>query len=179
MNWLTKLTPPGVKNIFTKRDTPDDLWMRCPKSGEMVFSSDLPGLFHVTPAGHHMRIGPELRLDYTFGKGMWEELPLPEVPRDPLKRPGGRRCGDFHEGEVRQAARAALLEQRRIRAPDAPREVRRLAPRTRLAEEFRAPLHLAAIDRWHFRGGRAFPRAVGKHVQPRDRQLLHQGQRGR
>ena len=85
MNWLTKLTPPGVKNIFTKRDTPDDLWMRCPKSGEMVFSSDLPGLFHVTPAGHHMRIGPELRLDYTFGKGAWEELPVPDVPRDPLK----------------------------------------------------------------------------------------------
>ena len=85
MNWLSKITPPGVKNIFTKADTPDDLWMRCPKSGEMVFSSDLPGLLHVTPAGHHMRIGSELRLDYTFGGAPYTTLPLPGVVKDPLK----------------------------------------------------------------------------------------------
>jgi len=27
MNWLSKLTPPGVKDIFSKKDTPDNLWM--------------------------------------------------------------------------------------------------------------------------------------------------------
>jgi len=62
MNWLTKLTPPGVKNIFTKKDSPDNLWIKCPKSGEMVFSADLASLKHVTPAGHHLRIGPDMRL---------------------------------------------------------------------------------------------------------------------
>lgn len=85
MNWLSKLTPPGVKNIFTKKDSPDNLWIKCPKSGEMVFSSDLPGLLHVTPAGHHMRIGPELRMGYTFDQGEYEKIDTPEVPRDPLK----------------------------------------------------------------------------------------------
>ena len=85
MNWLTRLTPPGVKNIFTKTDTVDDLWIRCPKSGEMVFASDLPGLLHVTPAGHHMRIGPELRFSYTFDDDAYETLNLPGVVQDPLK----------------------------------------------------------------------------------------------
>ena len=85
MNWLQKLTPPGVKSIFTKKDTPDNLWIKCPKSGEMVFSADLPGLQHVTPAGHHMRIGPDLRLQYTFDDGKYEEIPTPDVARDPLK----------------------------------------------------------------------------------------------
>lgn len=85
MNWLTKLTPPGVKNIFSKKDTPDNLWIKCPKSGEMVFSADLPGLLHVTPAGHHMRIGPELRLAYTFDSGAYETVNIPEVAKDPLK----------------------------------------------------------------------------------------------
>ncbi len=85
MNWLTKLTPPGVKSIFTKRDTPDNLWLKCPKSGEMVFTADLPGLLHVTPAGHHMRIGPELRFSYTFDEGQYEVLPSPSVVADPLK----------------------------------------------------------------------------------------------
>ena len=85
MNWLTKLTPPGVKNIFTKKDSPDNLWIKCPKSSEMVFSADLPGLLHVTPAGHHLRIGPEMRLGYTFDDGEYTEIKIPEVAKDPLK----------------------------------------------------------------------------------------------
>lgn len=85
MNWLTKLTPPGVKSIFTKRDTPDNLWLKCPKSGEMIFTADLPGLLHVTPGGHHMRIGPELRFGYTFDDGQYESVPTPSVVADPLK----------------------------------------------------------------------------------------------
>jgi len=85
MNWLTKLTPPGVKNIFTKKDSPDNLWVKCPKSGEMVFHADLPGLMHVTPAGHHMRIDPELRMSYTFDDEQYETVATPEVAKDPLK----------------------------------------------------------------------------------------------
>ena len=85
MNWLTKLTPPGVKSIFTKRDTPDNLWLKCPKSGEMIFAADLPGLMHVTPAGYHMRIGPELRFGYTFDDEKYETFPTPTVVSDPLK----------------------------------------------------------------------------------------------
>jgi acetyl-CoA carboxylase carboxyl transferase subunit beta len=85
MNWLQKLTPPGVKSIFTKKDTPDNLWVKCPKSNEMIFAADLPGLFHVTPAGHHMRIGPKLRLQYTFDDGEYETVEIPAVAKDPLK----------------------------------------------------------------------------------------------
>lgn len=85
MSWLSKLAPPGVKNIFSKRDTPDNLWIKCPKSGEMVFQSDLKDNMHVTPAGHHMRIGPELRFAYTFDDAEFEKVAVPEVPKDPLK----------------------------------------------------------------------------------------------
>ena len=85
MNWLTKLRTPGVKSIFTKKDTPDNHWVKCPKSGEMVFSADLPGLLHVTPAGHHMRIGPQMRMEYTFDDGEYETVDIPDVVKDPLK----------------------------------------------------------------------------------------------
>ncbi|RKQ70835.1 acetyl-CoA carboxylase carboxyltransferase subunit alpha [Litorimonas taeanensis] len=85
MNWLTKITPPGVKSIFSKKDTPDNLWTKCPKSNEMVFTADLPGLLHVTPAGHHMRIGPKLRMEYTFDEGNFETVAIPDVAKDPLK----------------------------------------------------------------------------------------------
>ncbi len=85
MNWLSKLTPPGVKDIFSKKDSPDNLWLKCPKSGEMVFSADLPGLLHVTPAGHHLRIGPEMRMDYTFDEAAYSAVDIPDVAKDPLK----------------------------------------------------------------------------------------------
>lgn len=85
MNWFTKITPPGVKNMFSKKDSPDNLWVKCPKSGEMVFAADLPGLLHVTPAGHHMRIGPKDRFAYTFDDGQYSSIALPEVAKDPLK----------------------------------------------------------------------------------------------
>ena len=85
MNWLSKLTPPGVKSIFSKKDTPDNLWTKCPKSSEMVFTADLPAMLHVTPAGYHMRIGPKLRMEYTFDKGEYTTVPIPTVAKDPLK----------------------------------------------------------------------------------------------
>lgn len=85
MNWLDKLTPPGMKKIFSKRDTPENLWIKCPLSGEMVFHNDMQAGLHVTPAGHHMRIGPQLRFSYTFDDEKWEPVELPPVPVDPLK----------------------------------------------------------------------------------------------
>jgi acetyl-CoA carboxylase carboxyl transferase subunit beta len=84
MNWLSKITPPGMSKIFSKRDTPDNLWVKCPISGEMVFQKDLEAGQFVTPAGHHMRIGPAWRFQFTFDDA-FEELETPEVPRDPLK----------------------------------------------------------------------------------------------
>jgi acetyl-CoA carboxylase carboxyl transferase subunit beta len=84
MNWLSKITPPGMSKIFSKRDTPDNLWVKCPTSGEMVFHKDLEAGLFVTPAGHHMRIGPAWRFQFTFD-GDYTELDTPDVPKDPLK----------------------------------------------------------------------------------------------
>ncbi len=84
MNWLSKLTPPGMSKIFSKRDTPDNLWVKCPISDDMVFHKDLEAGQFVTPAGHHMRIGPAWRFQFTFD-GDYTELDTPEVPKDPLK----------------------------------------------------------------------------------------------
>jgi acetyl-CoA carboxylase carboxyl transferase subunit beta len=85
MNWLEKLTRPGVKKMFSKRETPENLWVKCPKSGEMVFHKDLEASMYVTPAGAHLRIGAEQRFAFTFDGGEYAQIPVPEAPRDPLK----------------------------------------------------------------------------------------------
>lgn len=85
MNWLSKISPPGVKKLFEKRDTPDNLWIKCPKSGELIYQKDLEAMLWVTPAGHHMKIGADVRFEHLFDGGKREEIVLPDVPKDPLK----------------------------------------------------------------------------------------------
>ena len=85
MNWISKVTPPGLKTILQKRETPDDLWVKCPISGELVYKTDLEENWHVTPAGAHLRISPRTRFRLFFDDERWEPIPLPDVPNDPLK----------------------------------------------------------------------------------------------
>jgi acetyl-CoA carboxylase carboxyl transferase subunit beta len=84
--WLARFAP-GVRKFSKKAatDTPENLWVKCPDSGDMIYRPDLEAALWVTPAGRHMRIGAALRLRYTFDDGAWETLPAPPVPEDPLQ----------------------------------------------------------------------------------------------
>lgn len=87
--WLSRIAP-GVRGAFSKRETPENLWVKCPDTGEMIFRSDLEAALWVTPAGRHMRIGPEARFKFTFDEGQYEVLPSPSVVEDPLKFSDGK-----------------------------------------------------------------------------------------
>ncbi len=82
--WLAKIAP-GVRNLVAKRDTPENLWVKCPDTGEMIYRPDLEAAWWVTPAGRHMRIGPKLRFAYTFDGGAFDAIAAPSTVDDPLK----------------------------------------------------------------------------------------------
>ena len=83
--WFARFAP-GVRRLTpAKRETPDNLWVKCPQTGEMVYRPELEAAQWVTPAGHHMRIGPKLRLAYTFDGGRHEIIAAPKVAEDPLQ----------------------------------------------------------------------------------------------
>lgn len=95
MSWLSNLTRPGVKRMFQKRETPDNLWMKCPSCQEMIFHRDLEVNQRVCQhCNHHMRIRPHERFPHLFDEGAFELLPLPETPQDPLKFRDERRYLD-------------------------------------------------------------------------------------
>src|SRR5476651_133500 len=81
--WLSKIAP-GVRRLVAKREAPDNLWVKCPDTGEMIYRPDLEASLWVTPAGRHMRIGPDLRFAYTFDGGVHDEIEAPQAPDDPL-----------------------------------------------------------------------------------------------
>ena len=84
--WLSRIAP-GVRNAFAKRETPENLWVKCPDTGEMIYRPDLEAALWVTPSGHHMRLGAAQRLQYTFDDGKFERISSPVVVEDPLKFP--------------------------------------------------------------------------------------------
>jgi acetyl-CoA carboxylase carboxyl transferase subunit beta len=94
MNWISNVVPPKIRS-FLKRETPENLWVKCPDSGELVFHKDLEAnLFVVPNSGYHMRIPALARLDSLFDDGAYENLPTPEVPADPLKFRDVKRYSD-------------------------------------------------------------------------------------
>ena len=84
--WLSRFAP-GVRRLVAKRETatPDNLWIKCPGTGEMVYRPELEAAQWVTPSGHHMRIGPKQRFAYTFDSGRHEVISSPRTAEDPLR----------------------------------------------------------------------------------------------
>jgi acetyl-CoA carboxylase carboxyl transferase subunit beta len=85
MNWISNVVPPKIRSLL-RRDTPENLWVKCPESGQLVFHKDLEANLMVVPgSGYHMAISAKARLASLFDDGRYDEIELPESPSDPLK----------------------------------------------------------------------------------------------
>ena len=86
MNWIDNVVRPKIRSFLNKRDVEDNLWVKCPESGEMVFHRDLESNQWVVPnSGYHMKIKAADRLTNFFDEGKYTKLALPSVAHDPLK----------------------------------------------------------------------------------------------
>ena len=96
MNWLSNFARPGLKKKSDedKRDTPDNLWVKDPLSGELIYRAELEQSCWVMPSGFHMRIGPDPRFKQMFDDATWQVIPLPKVAADPLKFKDDKRYVD-------------------------------------------------------------------------------------
>jgi acetyl-CoA carboxylase carboxyl transferase subunit beta len=72
--------------MLGRREVPENLWIKCPETGEMVFHRDLEENKWVIPqSGYHMKMPAKARLKDLFDGGIYEALPQPKVAQDPLK----------------------------------------------------------------------------------------------
>lgn len=86
MNWITNYVRPKINSILGRRDMPENLWIKDPESGEMVFHKDLEENQWVIPSsGHHLKISARERLKAFFDGGAYETIENPKVMTDPLK----------------------------------------------------------------------------------------------
>ena len=87
MNWIKNFVRPKIRGILgTKKDTPDNMWVKCPETGQMVFYRDLEAnLFVIPDSGVHMRMAPDVRMKLMFDDETWSEIEFPKAAIDPLK----------------------------------------------------------------------------------------------
>jgi acetyl-CoA carboxylase carboxyl transferase subunit beta len=96
VNWIKNFVRPKIRNFLgTRRDVAENMWVKDPESGQMVFYRDLEANQFVVPtSGYHMRMPPEARLKHMFDGGRYEEIAAPAVTADPLKFRDQRRYSE-------------------------------------------------------------------------------------
>ena len=95
MNWINSVVRPKIRGIWRKRDMPENLWVKCPESGQMVYYKDLEANQFVMPGSNfHMRMSATQRLASFFDDAEFQQIDVPEVPLDPLKFRDERRYTD-------------------------------------------------------------------------------------
>ena len=66
MNWLTNVVRPKIRNIL-RRETPENLWIKCPDSGQLVFYKDVEA---------NQFVIPELQLSHAHGRAGASQIDL-------------------------------------------------------------------------------------------------------
>ena len=95
VNWITNYVRPRINSMFGRREVPENLWIKCPETGAMVFHTDLQENKWVIPSsGYHMKMPARARLSDLFDNGTYEDLPQPKVAQDPLKFRDSKKYAD-------------------------------------------------------------------------------------
>lgn len=85
MNWIANYVRPRINSIFSRRETPENLWQKCDECGTMLFHRELSDNLNVcTSCGHHMQISPRNRFEALFDGGVFAEIKVPQPVADPL-----------------------------------------------------------------------------------------------
>jgi len=95
LSWISNVVRPKIRSLLNKREVSQNLWIKCPETGEMVFHRDLEANQFVIPgSGYHMRMTTKQRFDHFFDASQYDLIALPDVPVDPLKFRDERRYTD-------------------------------------------------------------------------------------
>ncbi len=95
MNWITDFVTPKVKSLFSKREMPENLWVKCESCSQMLFHRELAENLQVCPScGFHMAIIPRDRFRGLFDGGVFVEIDVPEPLADPLQFRDEKRYSD-------------------------------------------------------------------------------------
>ncbi len=85
MNWISNYVRPKIGAMFSRRDTPENLWRKCEDCGSMLFHKELSEAMFVCPnCGFHMNIPARDRFKHLFDGGLFSQIEVDDPIADPL-----------------------------------------------------------------------------------------------
>ena len=85
MNWISNYVRPRINSLFSRRETPENLWTKCDECGTMLFHRELADNLNVCPnCNNHMPISPRVRFQHLFDGGVFTEIAVSQPIADPL-----------------------------------------------------------------------------------------------
>src|SRR5215813_11496070 len=106
MNWLTNVVRPKIRSLL-RREVPENMWIKCPETGQLVFYKDVEANQFVIPSSnYHMRMGATARLKSMFDGEIWFDIGEP----DGLPVVIGVQDFDFMGGSLGMAAGEAIIK---------------------------------------------------------------------
>jgi acetyl-CoA carboxylase carboxyl transferase subunit beta len=110
MNWITNYVRPRINSIFSRRETPDNLWTKCDECGTMLFHREVSENLNVcTNCGHHMGISPRDRFKALFDGGVFSEIKVPAPTADPLHFRDQKKYPDRLKAAQKQTGEAEAM----------------------------------------------------------------------
>ncbi len=111
MNWISNYVRPKINSLFSRRETPENLWSKCPACGTMLFHRELKeNLCVCTNCDHHMAMSARDRLTALFDHGVFAEVDVPLPEPDPLSFRDQKRYPDRLKAAQRETGeRDAML----------------------------------------------------------------------
>ena len=78
MNWISNVVRPKIRSFLNRRESPENLWIKCPETGQLVFFKDVEANQFVIPgSNYHMRMGAVARLKSMFDGETWLDIAVP------------------------------------------------------------------------------------------------------
>ena len=105
MNWIKNFIRPKIRNFLgNKKEVPENMWVKCPETGQMVFYRDLEANQFVIPgSGYHMRMPPGERLNIDVRR---RRVRAPGAPR------GSRRSAELpRRAQIRRPPEGGAAEE--------------------------------------------------------------------
>lgn len=110
MNWITNYVRPRINSIFSRRETPDNLWTKCPECGTMLFHREVSDNLNVcTNCNHHMHITARDRFVALFDGGIFTDVAVEAPKPDPLNFRDQKRYPDRLKAAQKQTAETEAM----------------------------------------------------------------------
>jgi acetyl-CoA carboxylase carboxyl transferase subunit beta len=111
MSWLSDFTRPMINTLFSRRETPENLWTKCDNCGTMLFHRELKDALNTCPScNHHMLVTARERFAMLFDGGVFVETKVPEPITDPLQFRDQKKYPDrMKEARKKTAEHEAML----------------------------------------------------------------------